>query len=78
MLNLTLQPTQPVTLDAGTRELIQIWRGLDADGRRMVLSNARAVGEVTGKLRAEPQGDERPGPVTNLEGCTDGRSKHAL
>jgi hypothetical protein len=78
MLNLTQQPIQPVTLDAGTRELIQIWRGLDADGRRMVLSNARAVGEVTGKLRAQPQRDERHGPVTNLEGFTDGRSKHAL
>jgi hypothetical protein len=44
MLNLTRQPTQPVDLDTGARVLIQIWRGLDADGRRMVLSNARAVG----------------------------------
>jgi hypothetical protein len=77
MLNLTQQPTQPVTLDSGTRELIQIWRGLDADGRRMVLSNARAVGEVTGKLHAQPQQQERPGPVTSLEGFTDGRSKQA-
>jgi hypothetical protein len=74
VLNLTRQPTQPVTLDAGTRELIQIWRGLDAEGRRVVLSNARAVGEVTGKLRAQPQQEERPGPVTSLEGFTDGRS----
>jgi hypothetical protein len=74
VLNLTRQPTQPVTLDAGTRELIQIWHGLDAEGRRMVLSNARAVGEVTGKLRTQPRREERPGPVTSLEGFTDGRS----
>jgi hypothetical protein len=74
VLNLTRQPTQPVTLDAGTRELIQIWGGLNAEGRRMVLSNARAVGDVTGKLRAQPRREERPGPVPSLEGFADGRS----
>ncbi|MBB5696365.1 hypothetical protein [Muricoccus pecuniae] len=48
---LTILPTppRPVTRDAGRSELVQIWDGLDADGRRMLLAQARAVAEVTGR-----------------------------
>jgi hypothetical protein len=51
MLNLRPLPLrEPVTQDRGAAELICIWHGLDADGRRMLLAQARAVAEVTGRV----------------------------
>jgi hypothetical protein len=52
---LTLQPTppEPVRAAHGRVELVQIWDGLDAEGRRLLLSNARAVAEVTGRMPLE-------------------------
>ena len=52
---LTLQPTppSPVTKEAGRTELVQIWDGLDAKGRTMLLAQARAVAEVTGRVPKE-------------------------
>lgn len=54
-MTLILQPSppQPVTHAAGRTEIVQIWDGLDADGRRLLLSNARAVAEVTGRMPRE-------------------------
>ena len=50
-MTLTLLPTppSPVTAERGRAELVQIWDGLDADGRRLLLAQARAVAEVTGR-----------------------------
>jgi hypothetical protein len=50
MLNLRPPPPEPVTKEAGAAEILQIWNGLDADGRRMLLAQARAVAEVTGRV----------------------------
>ena len=49
---LTLQPTppSPVTKEVGRAELVQIWDGLDPEGRRMLLAQARVVAEVTGRV----------------------------
>ena len=55
MLNLLPSPSSPVTREAGRAELVQIWDGLDADGRRMLLAQARAVAEVTWRVRQEPE-----------------------
>ena len=49
MLTILPTPPSPVTRDAGRAELVQIWDGLDADGRRILLAQARAVAEVTGR-----------------------------
>ncbi|SHJ70149.1 hypothetical protein SAMN02745194_03163 [Roseomonas rosea] len=57
MLNLLPSPPLPVSRDAGRAELVQIWDALDAGGRRMLLAQARAVAEVTGRVPQEP---ERP------------------
>jgi hypothetical protein len=50
MLNLRPLPPERVTLEGGAAELICIWHGLDAEGRRMLLAQARAVAEVTGRV----------------------------
>jgi hypothetical protein len=58
MLNLHPTPPSPVTKDAGRDELVQIWNGLTPDGRAMLLAQARAVAEVTGRVpRAAPGRD---------------------
>lgn len=56
---LTLRPTPPAPVRdaAGRAELGQIWDGLDREGRRLLLAQARAVAEVTG--RAPPPGEAR-------------------
>ncbi|SHI47741.1 hypothetical protein SAMN02745194_00489 [Roseomonas rosea] len=54
-LNLLPPPAQPVTREAGRAELVSIWDGLDADGRRMLMAQARAVAEVTGRVRDTPE-----------------------
>ena len=48
---LTLHPTPPppVTRDAGRAELVGIWDALDVEGRRLLLAQARAVAEITGR-----------------------------
>jgi len=57
---LTLHPTQPEPVrDApGRAELGMIWDGLDQKGRRLLLAQARAVAEITGRFppEAPPQG----------------------
>ena len=50
MLQLRPSPPSPVTKDAGRAELVQIWDGLTPDGRTMLLAQARAVAEVTGRV----------------------------
>jgi hypothetical protein len=50
MLNLRPPPPEPVTLEGGAAELLCIWHGLSPDGRRMLLAQARAVAEVTGRV----------------------------
>ena len=49
---LTLLPSQPAPVRAGPgrAELVALWDGLDAEGRKLILSNARAVAEVRGRL----------------------------
>lgn len=51
MLTLPPQPPQTVTAEEGRAELLEMWDGLDADGRRLLLAHARAVVEVTGRTR---------------------------
>ncbi|WP_424140090.1 hypothetical protein [Roseomonas chloroacetimidivorans] len=68
MLNLRPSQPEPVTAEKGRAELVSIWDGLDQEGRRMLLANARAVGEVTGHAPApadnDPKGpSRRPGPA---------------
>ncbi|MFC7739293.1 hypothetical protein ACFQX4_26830 [Roseomonas sp. GCM10028921] len=48
---LTLHPSPPssVIADRGRAERVQIWDGLEADGRRLLLAQARAVAEVMGR-----------------------------
>ncbi|MFC7738950.1 hypothetical protein ACFQX4_24865 [Roseomonas sp. GCM10028921] len=36
-------------------EVVQIWDGLDDDGRRVLLAQARAVAEVTGRVHGSEQ-----------------------
>ena len=55
-LHLRPSPPPPTTRDAGRAELVEIWDGLDADGRRMLLAQARAVAEVTGRVRVRQEG----------------------
>ncbi|WP_043840335.1 hypothetical protein [Muricoccus aerilatus] len=57
---LTLLPTppEPVRAAPGRAELGLIWDGLDTEGRRILLAQARAVAEVTGRLPVGT-GDER-------------------
>ena len=50
-LTLPPQPPQPVTAEEGRAELVAMWDGLDAEGRRLLLAHARAVVEVTGRGR---------------------------
>ncbi|WP_376091203.1 hypothetical protein ACE7GA_21300 [Roseomonas sp. CCTCC AB2023176] len=57
MLTLRPSPPQPIRADAGRAELVALWDGLDRDGRRLVLSHARAVAEVRGRV---PLGKEPP------------------
>lgn len=59
---LTLQPTPPEPIrDApGRDELGMIWDGLDQEGRRLLLAQARAVAEVTGRV---------PRPEARAEGA---------
>ncbi|WP_198384804.1 hypothetical protein [Roseomonas sp. KE2513] len=49
---LTLRPTlpEPVRDAPGRAELATIWDGLDQEGRRLLLAQARAVAEVTGRV----------------------------
>ena len=49
---LTLRPSRPAPVRAGPgrAELVALWDGLDAEGRKLVLSNARAVAEMRGRL----------------------------
>ena len=53
---LTLLPTKPAPFraDAARSELLHLWEGLDREGRRQVLANARAVAEVSGRLQRQP------------------------
>lgn len=54
MLNLQPTPPEPVRDAPGRAELAMIWDALDRDGRRLLLAQARAVAEVTGRVRANP------------------------
>jgi hypothetical protein len=54
-LSLLPSPPAPVLREPGRIELVQIWDGLDAEGRRMLLSQARAVAEVTGRVPPAPE-----------------------
>jgi hypothetical protein len=57
---LTLLPTppEPVRDVPGRAELGSIWDGLDQEGRRLLLAQARAVAEVTGRLQQRGDGRE--------------------
>jgi hypothetical protein len=50
MLNLRPLPPEPVTLERGAAELLCLWHSLSPDGWRMLLAQARAVAEVTGRV----------------------------
>lgn len=56
MLILRPTPPEPVRDAPGRAELGSIWDGLDVEGRRLLLAQARAVAEVTGRV---PRGDTR-------------------
>ena len=49
-LNLLPSSPQPFRADAARDELLHLWDGLNLEGRRMVLANARAVAEMMGQL----------------------------
>lgn len=51
MLTLRPTPPEPVRDALGRAELGTIWDGLDPEGRRLLLAQARAVAEVTGRLQ---------------------------
>ena len=50
MLILRPTPPEPVRAAPGRAELGSIWDSLDQEGRRLLLAQARAVAEVTGRL----------------------------
>ncbi|WP_198382991.1 hypothetical protein [Roseomonas sp. KE2513] len=54
-MQLTLLPTppEPVRAAPGRAELGTIWDGLDQEGRRLLLAQARAVAEVTGRVQQQ-------------------------
>ena len=54
MLTLHPTPPEPVRDAPGRAELGMIWDGLDRRGRRLLLAQARAVAEVTGRLPPVP------------------------
>ena len=56
MLKLLPTPPEPVRAAPGHAELARIWDGLDREGRRILLAQARAVAEVTGRLQ-HPRSD---------------------
>ena len=51
MLTLLPTPQEPVRDAPGRAELGTIWDGLDQEGRRLLLAQARAVAEVTGRVQ---------------------------
>jgi hypothetical protein len=53
---LTLLPArpEPFRADAARAEMLTIWDGLDTEGRRLILSNARAVAEQRRRLPTAP------------------------
>lgn len=51
MLKLLPTPPEPVRAAPGRAELARIWDSLDREGRRLLLAQARAVAEVTGRLQ---------------------------
>ncbi|WP_426960148.1 hypothetical protein [Muricoccus radiodurans] len=59
---LTLLPTRPEPMRAepARGELLHLWDGRGLEGRRLVLANARAVAEVTGRVRPEPRSAAMP------------------
>ncbi len=61
MLTLRPTPPDPVTAEKGRAELVSIWDGLDQEGRRVLLAQARAVAEVTG--RGQSAGPDRSEPA---------------
>jgi hypothetical protein len=59
---LTLRPgtPEPIRTAPGRAELLAIWDALDQDGRRLLMAQARAVAEVTGRTPSPPpQGKAR-------------------
>jgi hypothetical protein len=50
MLTLRPTPPQPLLAGPGRAELVAIWDGLDAEGRRILMAQARAVAEIRGRL----------------------------
>jgi hypothetical protein len=61
MLTLTPARPEPFRTDAGRAEMLTIWDGLDQEGRRMILANARAVAEQRGRVPL-PSGPTSVGP----------------
>ena len=56
MLRLQPTPPEPARDAPGRAELGSIWDGLNQEGRRLLLAQARAVAEVTGRLQ-HPRSD---------------------
>ncbi|WP_161993689.1 hypothetical protein [Muricoccus nepalensis] len=54
MLPLLPTPPEPIRAAPGRAEIARIWDSLDREGRRLLLAQARAGAEVTGRV---PQGD---------------------
>jgi hypothetical protein len=54
---LTLHPSkpQPFRPDQARDELLRLWEGLNLEGRRLVLANARAVADLTGRALPPPK-----------------------
>jgi len=57
VLNLLPSKPAPFRADAARDELMNLWEGLDLEGRRQVLANVRAVAEISGRLGRQPDAE---------------------